>query len=157
MAKKATQKKSHAGEVAAGVGLAAAAAGVYYLFKTKSGAKARASAARWASGLQKDVLKELKNVTAAGEKEYKKVIHDVAERYEKLKGIDSKDLASLVRDLEGHWSAVRKEFTAGAQAVKKTVNKSMPEQKTPPKTTTKRRVAKSPSRKKAAVKKNTDA
>ena len=114
MTKKTNQKKSSTKSRAAwGVGLgalAAGAAGAYFLYGTKEGAKRRKRMKSWMVRMKGDVMKKLENLKEVNEEIYNRVIDEVGEQYKKVKSIDPQEVAGLVDDMKRYWKHVSKDL-----------------------------------------------
>ena len=116
MAKKTGNKKLAVG---AGVAaLAAAAAGVY-LLSGKRGAKNRKKLGGWVSKTQKEVVKELTQARASGQKGYNQAVAKVAGRYKNLKNIDRSEILQMMNELKGHWKSIAKQLQKPITKTKK--------------------------------------
>lgn len=114
---KKTQKRAIA--VGAGVAaLAAAAAGVYFLTGKKNAGR-RKAIGRWAVGLQKDVVKQLKKARNTSKTTYNKVVDEVVSNYKMTKKASAPELAALARELKSHWDVIRTEVNKASKSVKK--------------------------------------
>lgn len=141
MAKKASSKKNSStkSKIAWGAGigaLAAGAAGAYFLYGTKEGAKKRKQMKSWVVKMKGDVMKKLEGLKEVNEKAYNKAIDEVASKYKKVKSIDSEELGKIVNEMKKHWKNVRKEIEG--ETKKKTTKKKPTAKKTTRKKTTKK-------------------
>lgn len=121
------QKKgmSTGGKVAIGAGLAAlaaAAAGTYFLFGTKKGAKARKQVKGWMLKAKGEVLEKMEALQDMNEEIYNKIVEEVKSGYKKVKSIDSKDVEAFGKEMKAHWKGIKKEIEKKAKG--KTVKKS---------------------------------
>ncbi len=142
MAKKTSSKKETSTKKyvawGAGIGaLAAGAAGAYFLYGTKEGAKRRKKIKSWAVKMKADVMKKLENLKEVNEEVYNKVIDEVASQYKKVKSIDPEEVAVLVAEMKRYWKNVKKDIEPKVK--KKTAKK---------KTSAKKKTAKKASTKK---------
>jgi hypothetical protein len=95
-------------KVAVGVGmLAAVAAGAYFLYGTKEGAKKRVKIRGWMLRAKGEVLEKMENLKEVNEETYNTLIHSVAKKYEGLKNIDKAEVDALVSDLKKHWKNIK--------------------------------------------------
>jgi hypothetical protein len=100
----------------AGVGImlaaaAAAAAGAYFLYG-KDGPKNRAKVRGWALKLRGEVLERMEQMKEMNEDVYLRIIDTVKNRYERLKDVDSEELAATIRDLRSHWKHIKAQMAA---------------------------------------------
>ncbi|MBI2577250.1 MAG: hypothetical protein HYV77_00190 [Candidatus Wildermuthbacteria bacterium] len=112
MAKKNSDQNSNesgAKSFAAGVGLAiAAAAGAYFLYGTKSGAKQRKKIHGWTLKAKGEVLEKLEQLKEINETAYQDIVDKVTQRYQAMKNIDPQELQAFVQDLKSSWKHIRK-------------------------------------------------
>ncbi len=101
------------GAILAGMAaLAAAAAGTYFLYGTKEGAKRRKQIKGWTLKMKGEVLERLENLQDVSKDTYEEVVDKVASGYKGLKNIDAEELGALVADLKSHWNNIHKAVTA---------------------------------------------
>lgn len=121
--KKTLKRASNAGKTAMKVGAglvaagAAAAAG-YYFYGSKGAKKHRKIAAKWATDMQKEVIREAKKLKKMGPKEYAALVDRVAATYQSVRSIQPADLKRAANELKANLAAVQKE-------TKRTVRKSI--------------------------------
>jgi hypothetical protein len=112
----AHKNKISAGTTAGLIGLAAATvAGAYYLYGSKDATKNRKKIKGWTLRAKGEVLEKLETMKEVNEDAYRKVVDTVAEKYKKMKNIDTTELNALVSDLKRHWSNIKRQV----QGVKK--------------------------------------
>lgn len=129
-------------EIGAGL-LAAAAAGAagYWFYGAKGAKKHRAATAKWAKGLQRDVVREAKKLKDLDEKAMAAIVDQAAKAYRGLDDVTPGDLRAAVAELKGNWETVRKDLrktargsAAGAKrSVKKVAPKAAAKKKPAPK------------------------
>ncbi len=116
-----------AAEVGAGIAVAAAAAAAgYYFYGSKDAKQHRKIAAKWATDMKKDVIKEAKKLKNVDAKTIGKVVDSAAAAYYGVQNIDRKDLARAAKELKANWELVRKEAGHAAKklsSAKKTAKK----------------------------------
>ncbi|MFP4022838.1 MAG: hypothetical protein ACLFNR_02165 [Candidatus Paceibacterota bacterium] len=113
----------------AGIGaVVAGAAGAYFLYGTKEGAKRRKQMKSWAVKMKGDVMKRLEDLKEVNQQTYNKIIDEVAAKYEKMRSVEPQELAALVTDMKRYWKHVEKEVKDGDK--KKTTQKKTPAKKT---------------------------
>ena len=109
--------------IGGGVALAAALiAGAYFLYG-KDGAKNRKKVRGWALKMKGEILEKMEKVPEISEEMYSKVIDEASSRYKALKNVDPDELKTIVKELKGHWSSIKKQIPPKAKAVKKAVTK----------------------------------
>lgn len=128
MDKKMPKKKMSAGsKVAIGAGLAAlaaAAAGTYFLYGTKKGAKARKQIKGWALKAKGEVLEKMEKMQEMNEKVYNKIVDEVKVGYKKMKDIDAKDVEAFGKEMKAHWKGIKAEIEKKAKGKTKAAKKS---------------------------------
>lgn len=123
MAKTSTNTK-----IAVGTGLAAlaaAAAGAYFLYGSKDGAKKRKQIKSWGLKLKADVLEKLENLEDVSEDTYMKIVDEATKGYKAVKNVDAAELAQVAMELKKHWKSIKRDITPKKviSAAKKTVKK----------------------------------
>lgn len=98
---------------AVGTGLAAVAAaaiaGTYFLYGSKSASKHRKQVKAWSLKAKGEILEQLEKLSTVNEAAYHKVIKQVASKYKTLKRLDAKDVVEFAEELKGHWKDIAKE------------------------------------------------
>jgi hypothetical protein len=102
----------HKGAVAATATAVLAAAAATALLAGKKNAPRRKKLATWATGVKREVVKELKQAKQFNKQAYLKAVSKVTGRYKKFKNVDTKQLAALGANLKKHWTVVSKELDA---------------------------------------------
>ena len=115
MAKKI--QKSHTGaKVALGLAaIAAGAAGAYFLYGTKEGAKMKKQIKGWTVKMKGEVLHKMEGMKDVSEAGYHNLIDEVQKKYRGAKNIDVSELDKLVAELKSHWKNIKKEFGKGSK------------------------------------------
>ena len=116
------KKMSTGGKVAIGAGLAAlaaAAAGTYFLFGTKKGAKARKQIKGWTLKAKGEVLEKMEALQDINEKTYHKIVDEVKAGYKKVKSIDAKDVEEFGKEMKAHWKGIKAEVEKKTKKSKK--------------------------------------
>jgi hypothetical protein len=122
---KGDQKDSHqmqAGTAGALLGIAtiaAASAGAYFLYGSKSANKNRAHLKSWMIKMKGDVLEQLENLKEVNEEAYQNIIEKVSSRYKLLKKVDPTELMALRESLKGHWQDIKTEVDTTLKKVTK--------------------------------------
>ncbi len=125
------QESSNVQKVVAGLGLvaiAAAAAGAIFLYGTDAGKKKRNQIKGWMLRMKGDVMDNMNKMKDWSESSYHAVVEKVAEKYQKMKDVDSEELGMIVKDLKQHWKNLKKhvEGTTKKPAKKKKAPASKP-------------------------------
>lgn len=120
--------KTTAGKIAAEVGAGILAAGAaaatgYYFYGSKEAKKHRKIAAKWATDMKKDILKEAKRLEGASPKAIAAMVDSVAKTYQSAHAVNAADMRRAVSELKANWEMVQRE-------AKKTVRKSVSKAKT---------------------------
>lgn len=124
--KKAAGKKGmsamDAVEIGAGVLAAVAAAGAagYYFYGTKNAAAHRESASKWAKGLKRDTLKQVKKLQKLDAKSVAAAVEKASAAYRQMEGVSKKDVDAAVEELKKNWTKMKKELEPSVE-VKKAV------------------------------------
>lgn len=125
MATKNTKKRISTG-VAVGAGvaaLAAAAAGVYFLYG-KEAPKRRKAVRGWMLKAKGEVLEQLEKLPEVSEQTYYGLVDAVAAKYAGLKNVDSAELGEMARELRGYWKGIKGQFVSPKRAAKKASRKA---------------------------------
>lgn len=141
-----SKRKKHSHKTTEGAGFAAlvaAAAGAYFLYGSKEGAKRRKQIKGWTVKAKGEVLEKLEKVEDLNEEKYHEIVDTVAEKYKKLKHVDTEEVEQMVKELKGHWMKMKKQVETDVKkqekkkpAAKKPAAKKAPAKKTPAKKST---------------------
>ncbi len=113
-------------KVAVGVGvMAALAAGAYYLYGTKEGAKKRVKIRGWVLKAKGEVMEKMEALKEVNEETYNAVISAVMKKYEGMKNMDQVEVAALVTDLKKHWKSIKSHLDTTHKAKGKSVAKKI--------------------------------
>ena len=114
-------------EGVAAVGLAAmaaAAAGVYFLYGSKDATKKRKAVKSWSLKMKAEVLEKIEKLKEIDQKVYQEIIDTASKKYEALKGVDVTDVAAVSKELSSHWKAIKNTIAPSPKKVaKKTAKK----------------------------------
>ncbi|GEM_PF-851475 len=113
--KKSNKNDSH-NYLSWGIGFgitAATAAGAYFLYGTKEGAKRRAKIKGWTLKMKGDVLDKLEKAKEVNEDKYNEIVDTVTEKYARLKSIDPEEVRAIGEDLKKHWKNIKKHLEEG--------------------------------------------
>jgi len=103
--------------IAIGATVAAGAAAAYLLLG-KDGKKNRKAIKGWAIKMKGEIIEKFEQAKDLTEPVYDKIIDEVSAKYAKIKDIDQKDIANLVKEARQNWKAM-----SGGSKAKKVVNK----------------------------------
>ncbi len=122
MVKKTTKTSgSNVGKaIGVGVGIAALSAAAYLLMGP-DGKKNRKAVKAWTVKMKAEVAEKMENMKEVTGPIYEKIVHEVADKYKKLKNIDPKDVQAEIATLKKQWSGMTK---TTAKKVKKAVKKA---------------------------------
>lgn len=112
-------KKSGMGTGIAVVATLAAAAGAYFIYGTKEGAKTKKKIKGWALKAKGEVLEKLENLKDVSEDKYKEVVASVMKKYEKMRDEHGDDLDAVTKELNGYWSHLKKHIAPAKKTTKK--------------------------------------
>jgi len=117
-------------EVGLTVAAIAAAAGAVFLFGTDSGKKKRKEIKSWSLKAKAEVLEKIEKMKDVTEESYAVAVDAVAQKYSKIKSIESKEIQELVSDLKKSWKDIKK-ITSPKKAaqVKKAILKPVAKKK----------------------------
>ena len=97
--------------IGAGVGMAAlAAAGAYFLYGGKRGAKSRERIAGWALQLKGEVLEKMENLKDINQQAYNELVDETAARYGRVKRVSASELAHMTDELKSAWTHIGKQL-----------------------------------------------
>lgn len=105
-------KKTDDHKMTIGIGIAgaiAAAAGAYFLYGSTKGPARRKVVRTWIVKMKGDVMEEVENMKELSEDSYHEAIDKIAEKYSKIKDINTKELATTIKQLKSHWKDIKKE------------------------------------------------
>ncbi len=113
-----------AGLVAAGVAAVAAAAGAYFLYGTKEGAKTKKKIHSWAVKAKGEVLEKIEKMKDVTEESYNDAVASVMDKYKKVMKEHGDDVDAVKKELHSYWGHLKKHLKAHAgKAVKKVKGK----------------------------------
>lgn len=126
--------KSAAG-IGAGLLAAGAAAAGYYFYASPKAKKHRKIAAKWATDMKNEVVKEAKRLPKATPKAFAALVDRIADTYEDVSSIDVEEVRRAANELKANWdklsSGAKRSVRAGvaksksiAKSAKKSIKKS---------------------------------
>jgi hypothetical protein len=111
------KKKSNKGlEIAAAGALLAAAAGYYFLYGSKQAKQNRAKIKSWALKAKAEVMEQLEKAGDVSEETFKGIVDTVSKKYAQIKSVDPKEMATLAKELKGHWRAIKQDIEKHSKA-----------------------------------------
>lgn len=125
MPKKGNDKNvSVGGAVGLAAGLAALAAGSYFIFGPQ-GKKNRKAIKGWSLKMKGEVLEKIEKLKEVTPELYNKVIDEVSSKYAKAKGVSEEEVAMLVNDMKKHWKAISNDLAPKKKVAKKAAKKTV--------------------------------
>lgn len=116
-------------QVSIGAGaLAAAVAAGYYFYASKNAPEHRRVAARWAGGLKKEALREVKRLKKLDRAQVMKAIDAASALYDGARSVDRKEVVRAAKELKNNWQALVSE-AVGTRATA-TAKKAAPKRAT---------------------------
>lgn len=103
-------KKNNNTAVGIGIGAAAVAVmalGAYFMYG-EEGVKNRKKAKGWMLKAKGEILEHLEKMENVTKDNYTKVVDKVATKYAEMKPVEQKELALFVKEMKGHWRAIKK-------------------------------------------------
>lgn len=122
MAQKNNKDVSVGGAIGLAAGLAALAAGGYFIFGPQ-GAKNRKAIKGWTLKAKGEVLEKIEKLKQVTPEMYNKVIDEVTAKYTKVKDVSADEVSALASDLKKHWKAISRDLAPKKKVVKKAVKK----------------------------------
>lgn len=103
---------------------AAAAASAYYLYGSKHAAQNRKKVKGWMLKAKGEVLEQIEKAkTAITQADYERMVEQVMKKYDKLSSTSAAEVASLSKELKGHWKNMQKEAGKAPAKRKKSTKK----------------------------------
>jgi hypothetical protein len=97
-------------KVGAGLATAAAvAAAGYYFYGSKKAKSHRKIAAKWATDMKKEVIKEAKHLENVSPKAFSAIVDRVAKTYSVARSIDATNLKRAANELKANWEMIKRE------------------------------------------------
>lgn len=126
-----SKKKSGGGvrlavEIGAGVAALAAGAAAAYFLTGDKGVKNRKKIKAWMLNAKKEVVAGVKKMEKVNKAGYNSLVKKVVERYKAAKDVSPQEIASLVKEINGHWKNIEKHL----KVAKTKVSASRPKRKT---------------------------
>ena len=102
--------------ISAGVAAAALSlAGAYYFYFSKDGEKNRKQARAWIIKAKKEVASRLDKMKRVDQQVYNSVIDAVAKKYKAVQNVDREEIATMVKELKGHWASISKQLSSAKE------------------------------------------
>jgi len=120
--------KTHTGRVATEVGIGLAAVGAaaalgYYFYGSDKAHRHRKIAAKWATDMKKEVVREVKTLKENNPEAFAMIVDRVSREYRDIAGIDETELKRATRELKMNWKLVKREAGSTKRKVEKGVKK----------------------------------
>lgn len=116
MSKKSGKGLSTTAGLLAAAGAATAAAAGYYFYASADAKTNRKLAAKWASNMKKDIVKEARNIIDVDKEKLLQVVDEISKAYDGLRGVSKTELHAVVKELKDNWENLKAESQS---AVKK--------------------------------------
>ncbi len=124
MAKK-VEKSSGVGAGLAVVATIAAAAGAYFIYGTKEGAKTKKKVRGWALKAKGEVLEKIEKLKDVSEDSYNSTVSSVMQKYEKMRAEHGDEIDAVTKELKGYWNHLKKHMNPAKKVAKKVVKKAV--------------------------------
>lgn len=123
---KESTKKTAAALGAAGATMAAAA-GAYYLYGSEKASAHRRKVGAWMRRAEREIVHEAKRLKSAAytDQNIKRVINEVAKRYEAARDLDPKDVKKFISAVQKSWKDAGKAVKSRGSSVTKKATKSV--------------------------------
>jgi hypothetical protein len=126
--KKATNTAKNMMKIGAGLAAAGAAtAAGYYFYGSTAAKKHRKIAAKWATDMKKEVVREAKRLGETSPKAFAAIVDRVAKTYALARAVDAAELKRAASELKANWETVQREAVRTARKsvshAKKTLKK----------------------------------
>jgi len=97
--------------IAAGItGLfASALLGAHFLFNTEKGKKSLKHVKSWAFKMKGELLERVEKVKDIDEGTYHKIVDDLTQKYQKVKGMTVEEITELTKELKSNWKKIKDE------------------------------------------------
>lgn len=95
--------------IGAGVGMAVAAAGAYFLYG-KRGAKNREKIQGWVLKLKGEVLEKMETMKEVDQEKFNSLVEQTAERYGRVKRVGASELKHVTGELKSAWNHIGRQL-----------------------------------------------
>ena len=119
MAKKQDNTKKIIAGASVAAAAIAAAAGAYFLYGTKAGAKTQKKVKSWALKAKGEVLEKIEKMKDVSEESYNGAVATVMDKYSKVMKEHGDDVAVVTKELKGYWNHLKKHLNTAAKKGKK--------------------------------------
>ena len=108
---------------------ASALLGAHFLFNTEKGKKSLKHIKSWAFKMKGELLERLEKAKNIDETTYHKIIDDLSNKYQKIKGMTADEVSDITKELKSNWKKIKDEakktqlLQSAKSAVKKAVSK----------------------------------
>jgi len=116
---KKTEKTSGVGAGIAVVATIAAAAGAYFIYGTKEGAKTKKKVRSWALKAKAEVLEKIEKAKDISEDSYNTTVATVMQKYEKMRAEHGDEIDTVTKELKGYWKQLKNHLKPSNKVVKK--------------------------------------
>ncbi len=115
----AKSEKSGIGAGLAVVATLAAAAGAYFIYGTKEGAKTKKKVKSWALKAKAEVLEKIEKAKDITEESYNDTVATVMQKYEKMRAEHGDEIDAVTKELKGYWSHLKKHLNPAKKVAAK--------------------------------------
>lgn len=115
------KKKEQSSGVGAGLAVAAtiaAAAGAYFIYGTKEGAKTKKKIKSWALKAKAEVLEKIEKAKDISEDSYNTAVSSVMQKYEKMRSEHGDEIDAVTKELRGYWGQLKKHLNPSKKKAK---------------------------------------
>ena len=106
-------KKTTNNNIAKAIGItglfASALLGAHLLFNTEKGKKSLKHIKSWAFKMKGELLEKIEKVKDIDETTYHKIIDDLSQKYQKVKGMTVEEIADITKELKSKWKKITNE------------------------------------------------
>jgi uncharacterized protein YicC (UPF0701 family) len=125
MKKQIKQNNNVAANATGLAALAAAAAGVYFLYGSKDATKNKKKITSWSLKMKADVLEKIEKLKEIDEKIYSDVVEVVTAKYTALKNTNNDEVEAIKKELSSHWKAIKNTISPAPKKVAKKIVKKV--------------------------------
>ncbi|HBV01579.1 MAG TPA: hypothetical protein DEF00_04325 [Candidatus Taylorbacteria bacterium] len=102
-------------------GLAAAVAGAYYFYYSKSAYRNRAIAKAWMEKAEDEIMTEVRKIKNAmpNGKDFKNIVAAVSSKYERLRKLENREVKAFTKALSSSWTRIKRDLVKEKDVLKK--------------------------------------
>ena len=114
----------HKKSIGAGMLAAAGLAAGYYFYASENAKKHRKIAAKWATSLKGDVVREAKKLQHIHRKDLVTIIDTASRAYEGLRDLDRSEIERAAKELKRNWQKLAGEVKKGGASMARTAKRA---------------------------------